>query len=150
MGGQRPTGTNRKTWKCAIDRPKIYIIADSLGCGAYYDVGARSSASPQAVSVCRYVSRQSSFSFPSATGLQAVSSFHLQHLTLSARRLRMESNSADRSGPSTPAPTSHAVLSVGEQSEITSKPSSKQRQRTRRACYPCSKVRKFPCGRRRV
>ena len=53
----------------------------------------------------------------------------------------METGSAEGSAPTTPAAAvSQHILPSTDPIDTASKPSSKQRQRTRRACYPCSKV----------
>lgn len=62
----------------------------------------------------------------------------------------MESGSAEGSAPTTPASAtataSHHIAPTSEPIDSASKASSKQRQRTRRACYPCSKVCLSPRG----
>lgn len=59
----------------------------------------------------------------------------------------MESGSAEGSAPSTPAgAVSHQTIPTSEPIDSAGKVLSKQRQRTRRACYPCSKVRISCCS----
>ena len=70
-------------------------------------------------------------------------------LLLLALHLPMETGSAEESeaASTTPAAVSHVLPSTDQVDGI---PKSKQRQRTRRACYPCSKVGWRPPGVRSV
>ncbi|KAK5946820.1 hypothetical protein PMZ80_000964 [Knufia obscura] len=59
----------------------------------------------------------------------------------------METGPVEESAPTTPAAAvSQHILPSTDAGDTSVKPSSKQRQRTRRACYPCSK-RKIKCDR---
>lgn len=84
----------------------------------------------------------SSRSFRPRLFLCASSSFP-SYFFRSTREVGMEVNSAEQSAPTTPVAgmvISQPIPAVEEPVDASVK-SSKQRQRTRRACYPCSKVR---------